>query len=109
MKTKTLHGVFVIFGELLGGVEGGGDKKLWGEALHWRTIIDCWAKACNMQTLYHEYFWNEKKINEQEENQSDRNEDKKRSHTGLNYQMKYLPASCSVLMLDLWAHPHLNI
>ena len=43
----------------------------------------------SLQTSHHDYFLGEK-INEQEENQSDRDEHKKRSHTGLNYQMKYL-------------------
>ena len=89
METKTLHGVFVIVLPAARG-GGGGDKKLWGEC-----IDCCWEQRLlicghfSLQTSHHDYFLGEK-INEQEENQSDRDEHKKRSHTGLNYQMKYL-------------------
>ena len=52
-----------------------------------------------------------KKINEQEENQTDRNEYKKRSHTGLNYQTKIPPwwSSSSEMMWCrlLLVRPHL--
>ena len=90
MKTKTLHGVFVIVLPAAMGGEERGDKKLWGECIDFcceQRLLIC--GHFSLQTSHHDYFLVEK-INEQEENQSDRDEHKKRSHTGLNYQMKYL-------------------
>ena len=87
-KTKTLHGVFVIVLPAARGEEE--EIRNYGESV--LTAAGSRLLICghfSLQTSHHDYFLGEK-INEQEENQSDRDEHKKRSHTGLNYQMKYL-------------------